>query len=145
MTNKVPAATPEGATEAPPEFVVEDAPAVAFGKPKAANAYVRHIAALIENAPKDGEEKGKAITFAPYQVEGKEMDNKVLFDYVVRKLRPEIPAKYTLRTLLREDGRITLWLVPKIVRTSRPKEETVIEGPPADAVTEVTTDDAVKA
>lgn len=115
-------------TDTKPDFVIEEAPAVAFGKPKAVNAYLNHVKALLDNAPTGDEMKGKAITFHPYPVEGREMDSKQLFEYVVRKIRPEIPVKYTVRSLLREDGRVSLWLVPKIERVKKEKESPKVDG-----------------
>lgn len=109
---------------AKPDFVIEDAPEVKFGKDKEPNPYAPHIAALIGNAPADGETKGKAVTFTPYPIEGKNAQQ--MYEYVCRKIRNDIPkGTYTVRTLLREDGRVSFWLTPPIVRKPKTKTETV--------------------
>lgn len=111
---------------AKPDFVIEDAPEVKFGKDKEPNPYAPHIAALLANAPAEGELKGKAVTFTPYPIEGKNAQQ--MYEYVCRKIRNDIPkGTYTVRTLLREDGRVSFWLTPPIVRKPKTKTEDTVE------------------
>lgn len=118
---------------AKPDFVIEEAPEVKFGKDKEPNPYAPHIAALLANAPAEGEAKGKAVTFTPYPIEGKNAQQ--MYEYVCRKIRNDIPkGTYTVRTLLREDGRVSFWLTPPIVRKPKTKPEDKVEETTEDAV-----------